>query len=235
MTNTISAPDPHHDELLSIIHDVKNALFRISSLADLMSMEEQRGSSWSLPYPQLIVQCCQETTEWIATVTDLARMETDGFVMQPEPTNLVTLVRQWAGVSGALARAGRVAFRLQMPQTYLPVRLDAGYFTRVLDNLFSNAVKFTPEGGQVTLTITQEGRSAQLTFRDTGIGIPKALLPHLFAKFSQASRMGERGEPSSGLGLYTARRIVESHRGTITARCPEEGGSVFTVSLPLLE
>jgi signal transduction histidine kinase len=106
---------------------------------------------------------------------------------------------------------------------------------RVLENLLSNAIKYSPEGGSITVAIADEeigGPWAVLTVRDQGLGIPAADLPRVFERFQRARNVeGRIG--GTGIGLASARQIVEQHGGTIAAESAEGTGSTFTVRLPL--
>jgi CheY-like chemotaxis protein len=98
----------------------------------------------------------------------------------------------------------------------------------------SNAVKFTPEGGRVDVQLERRGPRARLVVQDTGRGIAREFLPHLFERFSQAEGGTTRAHGGLGLGLAIVRHLVELHRGTVAAESPGEGqGATFTVELPL--
>ncbi|XQQ06533.1 MAG: PAS domain S-box protein [Leptolyngbya sp. IPPAS B-1204] len=116
---------------------------------------------------------------------------------------------------------------------------DADRLQQVVWNLLANAVKFTPEGGRVTVQlerIEQAEPLAQITVADTGIGIRADFLPHVFDRFRQADSTSTRSYTGLGLGLAIARYLVEAHNGTITAASSGEGqGATFTVRLPLLQ
>jgi signal transduction histidine kinase len=98
----------------------------------------------------------------------------------------------------------------------------------------SNALKFTPPGGQVTVAVGTDGDSAKLQVTDTGMGIPEAFLPYVFDKFRQGDASFTRQHGGLGLGLAIARHLVELHGGSIEARSPGEGsGATFVVRLPM--
>ncbi len=113
---------------------------------------------------------------------------------------------------------------------------DALRLERLLDNLLSNAIKYSPAGGEVRLTVQQEDDAgapwAVLSVRDPGIGIPAADLAHIFSRFYRAANTAQQ-MTGSGIGLASARQIVQEHGGVISAVSAEGEGSVFTVRLPL--
>ena len=115
-----------------------------------------------------------------------------------------------------------------------PVLGDSTRLQQVVWNLLSNAVRFTPAGGRVTVGLERVGRDAELTVTDTGRGMAPGLLPHVFDRFRQGESGTARSHGGLGLGLSIARQIVELHGGTIRADSPGEGrGATFTVRLPL--
>src|SRR5262249_30318507 len=115
------------------------------------------------------------------------------------------------------------------------VTADPRRLEQVFVNLLGNAVKFTPEGGQVRLRAAVAGGAIDIRVQDTGRGIARAFLPQVFERFRQAEAAATRSAGGLGLGLFIARRIVEAHGGSIRAESDGEGrGATFTVSLPVV-
>jgi two-component system sensor histidine kinase VicK len=102
----------------------------------------------------------------------------------------------------------------------------------VLENLISNAVKFTQPTGQVSIILKKKGKNTLLQIKDTGIGIPESLQATIFQKFTKAGRNGTAGEPTTGLGLYIVKQIIEKHQGTIQVESQENVGTTFIIELP---
>lgn len=123
-------------------------------------------------------------------------------------------------------------FAYTLPTEPVYALLDVNKFAQVLTNLVSNALKFTPDGGQVSVHITPAPGCVRVEVRDTGVGIPAALQPHLFEAFTKARRPGLRGEPTTGLGLALCKTIVEWHHGTISVTSIEGAGTTVTVEIP---
>jgi signal transduction histidine kinase len=113
-----------------------------------------------------------------------------------------------------------------------PVRGDSTALRRMLDNLFSNALKFTPKGGRLTVRLFQEPQALVLTVADTGIGIPGDKLGRIFERFYQVNGSTTRQYGGVGLGLALVKEIVEAHNGTVTVASQVGAGTTFTVSLP---
>lgn len=126
-------------------------------------------------------------------------------------------------------------FTYALPTEAVYVNMDVSKFTQVVINLVSNAMKFTHDEGHVTVTVTSLPDRARVEVVDDGVGIPAAMLPHVFERFTRARRLGLRGEETVGLGLSLCKTIVEWHEGTLTVASIEGQGSVFTVEIPLAE
>lgn len=120
------------------------------------------------------------------------------------------------------------------PHRPLPeLSLDPMRIEQILNNLLSNALRYTPENGQINLKLVQESKSVCMEVRDSGPGIPEDALPHVFERFYRADRSRARTEGGSGLGLAIARQLARAHGGEITATNSLQGGAVFTLNLPL--
>ena len=123
-------------------------------------------------------------------------------------------------------------FAYTLPEAPLYANLDVNKFTQVLLNLVSNALKFTPDAGHVSVVVEPGPGNVRIHVRDNGVGIPLALQPLLFEPFTKARRPGLRGEPSTGLGLVLCKTIVEWHRGTLEVVSVEGEGTTFIIEIP---
>lgn len=166
-----------------------------------------------------------------AEILDLAKLQSGTLPLLKERTDLRVMAAETvASLKGLLGER-----RLQMTaEVGEPVfgYVDPDRMRQVLVNLLGNAVKFTPDGGSVFLSIRQEDSQIILQVEDSGIGIPEEELPFVFDKFHRVDKSGNPAYGGSGLGLNIARTIVELHRGTIAAERRPEGGTAFTVRLP---
>src|SRR5439155_4820835 len=128
----------------------------------------------------------------------------------------------------------RIALEVQREADVVPVRGDLTRLQQVLENLLTNAIKFTSGGGRVTVVVRRAGPSAELVVRDTGIGIAPDVLPHVFERFQQGDPSIAQQHGGLGLGLAIARHLVEMHGGTVEARSDGvRRGAAFTVRVPL--
>lgn len=113
------------------------------------------------------------------------------------------------------------------------VKLDRPKFKRAIYNLISNSIKFTNQNGKIELSTVVANNMLKLVVKDNGIGIPKNIQEQIFDKFTRAKRQGTAGEPTTGLGMYLTKRIIELHDGSIEVESDGESGTSFSVFLPL--
>jgi two-component system, OmpR family, sensor histidine kinase VicK len=112
------------------------------------------------------------------------------------------------------------------------LELDDNKFMQAINNLISNAIKFTPDGGEITVALEEKEAAVFITVADTGIGIPAKYHATLFDKFTTARRTGVKGEPSVGLGMSIIKTIVEWHQGHIWLESQENQGTTFYIEIP---
>jgi len=165
---------------------------------------------------------------------DVSRIDQDKIKLQREAVDLVAVVERAVDTRRAgLAEKGH-ELAVEVRDRPLPLWADPDRVEQVVDNLLSNATKYTPEGGHVAVVAAREGNEAVLTVTDDGIGIPPEMLDRVFQVFAQADPSLERSAGGLGLGLSLVDRLVALHGGTVVAHSEGEGkGSRFTVRLPL--
>ncbi len=150
------------------------------------------------------------------------------------PTDLTSLVERVVEHFKPQAASQQVTLTLTPPATPIPLlSLDPIRLEQMLTNLLSNALRYTPAGGQIEVTITSMPKVARLTVHDTGPGIPPEALPYIFERFYRADKSRSRIEGGSGLGLAIARNLARAHGGDLTATNHASGGALFTLTLPL--
>ncbi|GAB4581144.1 MAG: ATP-binding protein [Anaerolineales bacterium] len=120
------------------------------------------------------------------------------------------------------------------PPSFCPlINADPGRIEQILGNLLTNAMRHTPDGGQITVEVIPTPAGVQIAIQDTGPGIPEETIPHIFERFYRGDRSRSRVEGGTGLGLSIARRLAEAHGGTLTAANAPAAGAIFTLSLPV--
>jgi len=162
----------------------------------------------------------------------VARLDANGLQLHFAATRLDEIARELVESSGALARSREIVLESDLGATP-PVLGDHERLVQLVGNLLSNALKFTPAGGRVTVRTFVDGDQAVLEIADTGIGIPENEMDRLFQRFFRSSTATEQAIPGTGLGLVISRAIAEAHDGTITVTSKAGEGTCFRVELPL--
>jgi signal transduction histidine kinase len=168
----------------------------------------------------------------IRTMLDVATIEAGKLTVSFGTCTAEVLLHETTEVLGPLAASRHVNLVLPPPEPHLTLRADQERVLQVLSNLVGNAVKFTPEGGRVTLSVERDGDMARFAVVDTGPGIPPEHLGQIFDRFWKAEASGQKG---TGLGLFIAKGIVDAHGGRIWAESGATGGARFYFTLPLGE
>ncbi|MFO1341342.1 MAG: PAS domain S-box protein [Burkholderiaceae bacterium] len=164
---------------------------------------------------------------------DLSRIMTGKIRLDLHPTALQDLVQTIVDSAMPSAEAKGVRLRASLAAGTCVVNADGNRLQQVLWNLLTNAIKFTPGGGQIQVTLRVAGKGIELSVADTGIGIPASFLPQVFDRFSQQDGSASRAFGGLGLGLAICKQLVELHGGSISVSSPGEGqGATFVVRLP---
>jgi signal transduction histidine kinase len=180
----------------------------------------------------LLVQQVELLSRLVNDLRTLSLAEAGKLSLQLETTDVVALTRSI--VASFEARAGEKSVRLEIATPeQLEVKLDPNRYHQVLGNLLENALRHTPEDGFVRVNLEARELSAELTVRDSGVGIPNDALEQIFERFYRVDSSRNRASGGSGLGLAIVRAVVEAHGGIILARNAQGGGAEFRVSLPL--
>ena len=192
--------------------------------------------------PPEILQSLDETlaqinqmTEMVENLLTLARADEGRAPLAVEESDLRELVADVAETAGMLGEGSGVTAVHSMPDTPVRLAVDRHRIREMLLNMVTNAIKYTPRGGTVSLSLQEDESAITITVQDSGIGIAAGDLPHIFERFWRAdqarSRTGDR--PGTGLGLAITKWIAEAHGGTINVQSRPGRGSVFTVQLPM--
>jgi len=169
----------------------------------------------------------------VKRLLDISRFEAGGGRLEPRAMKLPNLANELERAFDVLARQRGIKFSVwSAPGVPEDVNWDVDRIHEVLGNLLSNAFKFTPRGGSVSLAFESAEPGVRIVVQDTGAGIPKDQLPRIFDKFYQADNQSAAGTAGTGLGLAIAKQIVDAHGGTITCDSTPGVGTTFTITLP---
>ncbi len=168
----------------------------------------------------------------IEDLRTLSLSDAGELTLSRQPVEPGALLRRIAEVYQHQAEQQGVALRVETQDDLPPLNLDSERMVQVLSNLVSNALRYTPTGGSITLSARRAPQGTALSVRDTGQGIRPDALPHVFDRFYRADRSRAQSQGESGLGLPIARALVEAHGGTISVASQMGQETVFTILLP---
>jgi signal transduction histidine kinase len=185
---------------------------------------------------EIIHKNAKTQAQLVTDLLDIAHGLTGQFQLESRAVELNTLLRSAVDASRDAADARRLTLWVSLAPEHLVVWGDPARVDQIITHLLSNAIKFTPEGGEVGVTLARRDSSAELVVTDTGEGIEPEFEPYLFEPFRQADTGATRRYGGLGLGLALVRQLVELHGGTVTGEAmASESGARFTVRLPLHE
>lgn len=213
-----------------VAHDLRNPIAAVESLAMMMELDDDLSED-TQDSVSMIKASCVKARSIISDLLEAAKNE--------NLTNIdlhKTEINQWLkGIIDMWKIQKDLKNNIVLLSSANPVHasINNEKFQRVLDNLISNAMKFSKEKDNIELHLEQKGSKVIIKVKDHGLGIPAELLPHIFDRFSKAGRTGLKGEQSTGLGLSIVKQIVESHKGTINVESEEGKGTTFVIELPV--
>jgi signal transduction histidine kinase len=212
-------------------HELRTPLTSLSGYLE-MSLDPAEGPL--TPTREAHLRIAARNAERLTALVDqllfLARADSHPLQLDPQPVELGEILDEAAETAGPAARAKSIA--LQIEAEPLGAVADRPQLVRIVDNLVTNAVKFTPDGGTVRLAARSEGARAIVEVTDTGVGVPSSELPDLFNRFFRGRNAIEEAIPGSGLGLAISQVIAEAHGSTIEVESTPGAGSTFRLALP---
>jgi len=215
----------------TVSHELRTPLTSISGFLEMMEDEEHALGEAGRQYLEVIRRATERLHSLVEDLLLVAQIEARRIELQLAPVDLRELVARAAESARPAAREKQI--ELDVVADSPPAVLgDAQRLTQVLDNLVSNAVKFTPDGGAVTISVAAANGGARLVVTDNGIGVTEDEQKQVFSRFFRASNATARAIPGTGLGLAICHALIEQHGGSIEFRSREGKGTEVVVNLP---
>jgi len=232
LQRAVSARD---DTVGVVAHDLRNPVSAVKMLSSALLL---RDDIEALPPEaseqlRLIRDSAQQMDRLIQDLIDVTRVETGRLMVDQQPVAMAELVEGALRTLRPLVKEAKLKLSVQVPAKLPSVSADAERIGQVLSNLIGNAIRFTSPGGKITVSAVSEGELVRISVTDTGTGISKEQLPHIFDRFWQSSQSTIRSR-GAGLGLPIARGIVRAHGGRIGVVSEVGRGSTFYFTLPVL-
>ena len=212
-------------------HDLRNPLAAIIGASELLALTPGQPAD---PQTIEIIQTAGlRMSRLVKNLLLSEALENGPAVVHPAKVELAAIVTGIVAQHRSRAREKKIALAWEPPAAPVRVLADVGAVEQIIDNLISNALKFTPATGSVKVRLTAGEKHAHLAIEDSGPGIPPAEQPRLFARYSRLSTLPTAGESSHGLGLLIVQRFAEAMHGAVRYESSPLGGSRFVVDLPL--
>ncbi|MVN77041.1 PAS domain S-box protein [Hymenobacter sp. HMF4947] len=223
------------DATLEILaHDLATPLALMQQLTEQLSWEVEGISDMGTELLRLMQRACTQGVTLIRDFVDNEFLESANIELKRERTELVHLLGLVIDEYRQSQQHMGLLFSFEAAEQPIYASLDVNKFQQVVNNLISNSIKFTPDGGSISLRVERNGEHALLTVTDTGVGIPADLQEGLFERFTRSRRPGLRGEKANGLGMSIIKTILNLHQSRIWLESAEGAGAKFYIELPAL-
>ncbi|MBD2121301.1 PAS domain-containing protein [Trichocoleus sp. FACHB-262] len=224
------------DEFLAVLsHELRSPLNPILGWTKLLQTGRFDAQKTKQAL-EIIERNVRQQTQLIDDLLDISKILRGKLVLNEAPVDLACTIESALETMRLAGEAKSIQTQINLDSSIPPVLGDAGRLQQVVLNLLTNAIKFTPNGGQVKVQLERVGDEAQIQVKDTGKGITPDFLPYVFESFRQEDGRTTRKFGGLGLGLAIVRQLTELHGGTVRAESPGEGaGATFTIRLPLMK
>ncbi len=233
MEQALREADQRKDEFLATLsHELRNPLAAITSAAGVIRHRLACGQDVERPL-EVLERQIRNSARLLDDLLDVARITRGVMQLKKTPVLVETVVRSALDSQAALIESARHALTVELPAEPVVVDADPTRLEQIVSNLLNNAAKYTPAGGRIAVSVERRDREVGIHVKDSGHGIPPALLPRVFDLFVQAEQSLARSQGGLGLGLTLVKKLAELHGGTVEARSEGPGkGSEFIVRLP---
>ena len=219
--------------IATMSHELRTPLNAIIGFSDMLMNESlELDAGRRSEYAKLINDSGRHLLSVVNGILDVSKMETGNFRITPEPFAPAPAITSCADLLALKAQESGVELTVRLAPDLPEVAADRRAFNQILINLISNAIKFTPRGGRVTVSALCDGPNLAVTVEDTGVGIGEADLPHVGEAFFQARASYDRSHDGTGLGLSIVKGLVHLHGGDVDIKSRLGEGTRVTVTLP---
>jgi NtrC-family two-component system sensor histidine kinase KinB len=231
LSERLALEEMRSDMISMIFHDLRSPLGNILSSLDVAQASLPAESEMVQSLLAIASRSAARLSRLVDSLLDLRRLEAGQVVLNKSQSDINTLVVEATEIVQPAAEGKGIGLQIDIPPRLPLVNLDGDMIRRVIINLLDNAIKYTPEGGTVTIMARSNPKEVVVSVRDTGPGIPSDQHTHIFAKFARLQR--ESAPKGMGLGLTFCKLAVETHGGRIWVESQVGRGSIFSFRLPM--
>ena len=220
----------------NVSHDLRTPLATIQGYietimmkADILSDAERKS------YLETIFRSTERLKNLVEELFELSKLEARESKPTPEPFSIAELVQDVQQKNLIIAKPKNIDLSLEFPLDLPLVTADIGMMEKVLQNLLDNALKFTPNGGKITISLVSQKNDVLVSIKDDGQGISPDALPHIFERYQKAERTSSVDNEGLGLGLAIVKKILEVHEINIDVKSTKDTGTVFSFKVPIFK
>ncbi len=226
----------YKDKFVSIVsHDLRSPMASVVSIAEMLLTDGELVACMN-DFNREMLQSMKEELERLLEYNNRlyhwSNLELGNFKLDMEKYSVKKLIENALQTAKSKMDAKKIRSEAVVPEDF-EMEMDVSLFSQVFNNLLGNAVKFTPEGGKITVGVVRENDAVRFFVSDTGVGMPEKMQKSIFAGVPNESTLGTAGEKGSGLGLDIVRKIVEAHGFTIAVKSKQGEGTTFTITAPI--
>jgi two-component system phosphate regulon sensor histidine kinase PhoR len=222
------------DFVANVSHELKTPLATIQATVETLLDGAVYDPDHNIRFLESIRDSAERLHHLVQDLLALARIESGEEMLDLQPIAVQPVVETCIARMEQRAAAKQIVLKQAAPEVPVTVRVDEEAIADILDNLADNAIKYTPNGGCVTLQWDVDGKEGVLQVKDTGIGIPEKDLPRIFERFYRVDKARSRELGGTGLGLSIVKHLAQAMNGSVEAKSQLGAGSTFTVRLPLV-
>ncbi|MCI8402306.1 MAG: HAMP domain-containing histidine kinase [Lachnospiraceae bacterium] len=223
--------EKRHSLMLNIFHDLRSPLFTLKGCMQILCDENEADREERREIESIVMEKLDFVSQLTENIFLLAKLEDESFLFASTRVDMVSLLRKMAAAARIAAQSKELRITEEIPDGEIYVWGDKNRLEQAVDNILSNAIRYTPKGGRITVGLKQTKACVTLRIKDTGIGIPEEQQKDIFARYYRAS---STSKDSTGLGLAIARGLIRKHGGEITVKSAAGRGAEFSVTLPAL-
>jgi PAS domain S-box-containing protein len=221
------------DFISSVSHELRSPLTSIRAYTESILQEPDMSRQTQMEFMKIIDDESERLARLIDSILEISRIESGRKEISLVEFEIVAVVKRVLTAMKPLAEKKSIKLSFVISEGVNSLVADEGRVESVVTNLVNNAIKFTPDGGSIDISVQQVGEDVRISVTDTGVGIPKEALGKIFDRFYRVRRTGSRVQ-GTGLGLAIVKEIVAMHGGRIEVESEEGRGSKFTIILPLV-
>mgnify|MGYP000221084629 CR=1 FL=1 len=215
------------EEIAAIIHDLKNPLHQIKGLTHLLKVDGLDKHE-TVEFLETIFNY---SSDLVHNLLEIFEIEGENFQLNREPINLTELMKTIVQTNRLAAKEKNIRIETAYYADPCNIVVDRIKLTRAINNLISNAIKFSHAGTKIVVSLAPINGFIEVTIKDSGIGIDSTAQKFIFDRFSKYRRKGTKGEKTTGMGLFITKKIVEAHKGEIFCESEAGIGTTFTIKL----